>query len=77
MQFLPDQSPATLELSGSEKFNIILNGAVGVHQEIEVVTDNGKAFKVKARIDTDVEVEYFKHRGILNYVIRKLAKNLN
>ena len=77
LQFLPDQSPATLELSGSEKFNIILNGAVGVHQEIEVVTDNGKAFKVKARIDTDVEVEYFKHRGILNYVIRKLAKNLN
>lgn len=74
LQFLPDQSAASLELTGLEKFNIVLNGHVGVQQIIEVVTDSGKAFNVKARVDTDVEVEYFRHRGILHYVLRKLAR---
>jgi aconitate hydratase len=27
---------------------------------------------VKIRLDTDVEIEYFKHGGILQYVLRKL-----
>ncbi|OMJ76947.1 hypothetical protein SteCoe_23573 [Stentor coeruleus] len=75
LQFLPDQNAASLELTGFEKFNIVLNGHVGVQQIIEVVTDSGKTFNVKARVDTDVEVEYFRHRGILHYVLRKLAKN--
>lgn len=75
LQFLPDQNANTLGLTGEEKFNIVLNGEVRVQQQIEVVTDSGKSFVVKARVDTDVEVEYFKHRGILNYVLRKLARS--
>lgn len=74
LQYLPEQNATSLGLTGTEKFTIALNGHVGVGQEIEVQTDNGKCFKAKARIDTDVEVEYFRHRGILNYVLRKLAK---
>jgi aconitate hydratase len=75
LQFLPEQNPTTLELTGLERFTIVLNGHVSVQQEIEVLTDSGKSFKVKARVDTDVEVEYFRHRGILKYVLRKLARN--
>ena len=75
LQFLPDQNAASLEITGTERFTIVLNGHVSVQQELEVTTDTGKQFRAKARIDTDVEVEYFRHRGILNYVLRKLAKN--
>lgn len=75
LQFLPDQNAASLGLTGEERFNIVLNGEVRVQQHIEVVTDSGKSFTAKARVDTDVEVEYFKNRGILNYVLRKLARS--
>jgi aconitate hydratase len=34
---------------------------------------DGKTVQVKCRLDTDVEVEYFKHGGILLYVLRKLS----
>ena len=31
-------------------------------------------FPVRCRIDTPMELEYFKHGGVLNYVLRSLAK---
>ena len=34
--------------------------------------DNGKSFEVKCRFDTDLELLYFQHGGILNYMIRKI-----
>ena len=34
--------------------------------------DSGKCFKVVVRFDTDVELEYFRHGGILNFMVRKL-----
>lgn len=39
---------------------------------VDVKTDTGKEFKVKLRLDTDVEIEYFRNGGILHYVLRKL-----
>lgn len=35
--------------------------------------DDGRSFPVRMRIDTDVELTYFLHGGILNYMIRKMA----
>lgn len=40
-----------------------------------MTTNTGKSFDVKVRLDTDVEIEYFKNGGILHYVLRKLAKS--
>lgn len=45
---------------------------MNVNDSIEVTTNEGKTFKVKSRLDTDIEIEYFKNGGILQYVIRKL-----
>jgi aconitate hydratase len=42
-------------------------------QIIQVTADNGKAFDVKVRFDTELELTYFKHGGILNYMVRKVA----
>ena len=37
--------------------------------------DTGKTFQVRMRFDTDVELAYFHHGGILNYMIRKMSEN--
>ena len=49
-------------------------GNLSVNEKITVTTDSGKSFQAKIRLDTDVEIEYFKNGGILHYVLRKLAK---
>ena len=45
-----------------------------VGQDIEVTVDNGIKFSAKCRLDTEVEVNYFRNGGILLYVLRKLLK---
>nr|AND95650.1 Aconitate hydratase, cytoplasmic [Vitrella brassicaformis] len=75
LQFVDGQTGESLGLSGSERFSIAMKGGDFTPGElIEVKVSNGTSFKVKCRIDTDVEVVYFKHGGILQYVLRKLAK---
>ncbi|MEM4236733.1 MAG: hypothetical protein QW823_02920, partial [Candidatus Caldarchaeum sp.] len=41
---------------------------------VEAVSDNGevKKFNVITRLDTKIEVEYYKHGGILQYVLRRI-----
>ena len=74
LQFLDGQSADSLGLTGKERFSIKLNGGnLNVGQSITVTTETGKSFAVKARLDTQVEIEYFKNGGILQYVLRKLV----
>lgn len=72
-EFLQGESADSLGLTGKERFSIKLNnGNMKVNDKLEVTTDQGKTFTVKSRLDTDIEIEYFKHGGILQYVIRNL-----
>ena len=41
-------------------------------REVLTVTASGKAFDTVLRIDTPVEAEYYRHGGILPYVLRRL-----
>jgi len=36
--------------------------------------DNGKSFQVVVRFDTEVDLTYFRHGGILNYMIRSMLQ---
>ena len=64
--FVDGQNADSLGLTGKERFSVNLNGGnLQVGQILEVCTDSGKKFKVKVRLDTPVEVEYFKNGGIL------------
>ncbi len=77
LQFLPGQSYETLELTGFETFavsGIALGLAPGIEIEASVESDSGskKTFSVLCRIDTPAELNYFRHGGILHYVIRQL-----
>ncbi len=77
LEFEAGQSRTTLGLTGRESFTIkgVENG-VKARSTLEVVARDekgvSKAFQVRCRVDTPIEAEYFRHGGILPYVLRKL-----
>ena len=77
LQFLDGQSAASLGLTGRERFDITgIEGGVEAGQDVAVraVADDGTetAFAVRCRVDTPVEAEYYRHGGILQFVLRQL-----
>ncbi|HLQ37823.1 MAG TPA: hypothetical protein VK348_08485, partial [Planctomycetota bacterium] len=77
LQYLDGESAQTLGLTGEEVFAVALDGNLQPRQQLQVTAANAKtgrkqAFAVQCRIDTPVEVEYFRNGGILQTVLRKL-----
>ncbi|KAK9062047.1 hypothetical protein SSX86_019231 [Deinandra increscens subsp. villosa] len=71
--FQPGEDAETLELTGHERYTIDLPNdirEIKPGQDIIVKTDNSKSFKCTLRFDTEVELAYFDHGDILQYVIR-------
>jgi aconitate hydratase len=72
LQFKDGENRESLGLTGEEVFEITgLAGADSVPREIEVRADD-KTFTATVRIDTPGEQEYYRHGGILQYVLRSL-----
>lgn len=72
LEFTNGETADKLGLTGKEQFTLELPEKIKVHDTITVKSNTGKSFKTKLRLDTDVEIEYFKNGGILHYVLRKL-----
>ncbi len=77
-QFKEGTSVQTLSLDGTETFDLIgLNAALTPLQDVTLVVHraNGQSTEVPVtvRIDTPIEVEYYRHGGILPYVLRQLV----
>ncbi|MFO7277841.1 MAG: aconitate hydratase AcnA [Pseudomonadota bacterium] len=76
LQFLPGQNAQSLGLTGHEIFDIT-GLAAGATQTVTVEArrPGGDAvrFEARVRIDTPKEREYYRHGGILQYVLRQLA----
>jgi aconitate hydratase len=77
LQFLEGTSAQSLELDGSEKFSITglsdsIKPAQQVRLEIENKNGEKRSVPVNLRIDTPIEIEYYKHGGILPFVLRQL-----
>jgi aconitate hydratase len=76
LQFLPGENADSLGLKGDEFF--AFEAVQGEPKKLQVTatsnTGQKKAFAVQVRIDTAVEWEYYRHGGILHYVLRQLAK---
>lgn len=77
LQFLGDDSVTTLNITGAETFDLKgLEGNLRPQQEVTLVIHraNGQSQDVKVllRIDTPIEVDYYKHGGILPFVLRQL-----
>jgi len=77
LQFDGGDSVASLGLTGEESFSVdgfaepLAAGALPQHAS---VTADGKTFVTRVRIDTPMEVSYFRHGGILQYVLRQLLR---
>merc|ERR1719334_367560 len=73
LQYLEGESTSSLNLTGMEKFDIVIPEQLTPGQLLTVNVNDGRSFQVKARFDTPLELHYFRNGGILNYMIRKIA----
>ncbi|MGD9009775.1 MAG: hypothetical protein PVG41_17750, partial [Desulfobacteraceae bacterium] len=75
--FKAGENAESLGLDGSETY--FIEGIEGIEPrktlQMTAVKTDGRAvkFEVTARLDTEVDLDYFSHGGILPYVLRKLV----
>ena len=78
VQYAGGEDAESLGLTGHESFDIIglSDLEAGAELTVKATSDDGdtKEFKVKARVDSPVEVEYLRNGGILQTVLRQLLK---
>jgi aconitate hydratase len=82
LQFLPGENVGSLGLKGDETFAITglealyaADGPMGGTVQVRVTNGDGAGtvFNARVRIDTPAEAEYYRHGGILCYVLRRLV----
>ena len=82
LEFLPEQSAASLGLTGEETLEtvglpeVLDNFSTWRGLTVNYTKPDGTkgSFKAKLRIDTPQEAQYFRHGGILLYVLRRMLK---
>ncbi len=80
MVFMDGENQETLGLEGNETYDISgISSDLTPGKIVDVIAsrpDGSKVeFKAKLRLDSGVDVEYYKHGGILNYVLRNFLKD--
>ena len=79
LQFMPGETRKTLQLTGDETFDILdLDGELAPKQRLPAVVHyaDGKQreIQLQSRLDTQVEVEYYRAGGVLTYVLNRIAR---
>ncbi|WP_261133726.1 aconitate hydratase AcnA [Bacillus sp. Marseille-Q3570] len=79
LQFKEGESAETLGLTGKETFAVDIDENVKPRQTLTVTAKdeegNEKKFEVIARFDSEVEIDYYRHGGILQMVLRNKLQN--
>jgi aconitate hydratase len=77
LQFLPGENAESLGLTGLERYDITgLSAEIRPRQEVRIEVDEGrKTITAIARLDTPVEINYYRNGGILQTVLRKMLKS--
>jgi aconitate hydratase len=80
LQFLPTESRVTLNLTGKEKYDIMgleEDLIPGKEVTVRVVSEYGTEtlFQAIVRIDSHLELEQYRHGGILPYILRKMLRS--
>jgi aconitate hydratase len=80
LQFKPGENLQAHGLTGFETFDVLgMSADLKLRQDLTVRAhrDGGgsKDFTVTCRIDTPAELDYYRHGGILEYVLRQLLQN--
>ena len=79
LQYINGESAESLGLDGTETYSItgVSSGLEPLKKLIVVaeIADNSSVkFEVICRLDSDIEIEYYKNGGILHYVLRQFLK---
>jgi aconitate hydratase len=79
LEFVEGRTPRSLGLSGRETYDVtgIADGLEpGCTLDVRAVADDGSetTFQARARLDSDVDVEYYLNGGILQTVLRRMAR---
>src|SRR3974377_1550083 len=77
-QFKEGTGPTSLKLEGTERFDLLgLNEEIQPLQDLSLIIHRADGHtenvRLTLRIDTPIEVDYYKHGGILPYVLRRLV----
>jgi aconitate hydratase len=76
LQFINNSNAESLGLTGHETFDITgVADGLEPHKELTVVAHGDKGdveFNVECRIDSDVELDYYRHGGVLQMVLRRM-----
>jgi aconitate hydratase len=76
LQFMGEDSAQSLGLAGEETIDVLVPDDIRPQQDLElrIRRPDGaeRRVKVRSRIDTAIEVDYYRHGGILPYVLREL-----
>ncbi len=75
-KYLDGQNAASLGLTGRETFDFTgIGDGTGKRLQVVATSEDGtkKEFEVRVLLETPKEVEYYRHGGILQYVLRQLA----
>ncbi len=79
LQFKDGQTASTIGLKGDEVFNVVIDDNLKPRQDVEVSALRSDGTEIKflttCRIDTPVEVDYYRNGGILQTVLRNFMKN--
>jgi aconitate hydratase len=80
LQFLPGESRTSLELTGAETYDVLGLGDILTPRQkvtVRVRRDDGgeRTFEATVRIDSPIEVEYYRHGGVLQHVLRQLLRS--
>ena len=77
LQFADGEDAEALSLDGSERFDIETPSPERHNITVTATSEAGeeKTFQARVRIDTPKEWEYYRHGGILPYVVRALASS--
>ena len=76
LQYMDGDTAASLGLNGTETYSIDGLGDGSAKQvTVRALAEDGSEtkFQARVRIDTPQEIEYYRHGGILHYVLRQLA----
>ena len=78
LMFAEGQSAESLGLDGSETYAVSGIEDITPRKDLTVTAEKPdgekKTFQARARLDTEIEVDYYQHGGILKYVLRKMMK---
>ncbi len=79
LQFEPNEGWRELGFDGTEEFDILdIDTGLSPKKKLRVIAKRNdgttKEFQVTARLDTEIEIEYYKYGGILKFVLAQLLK---